>query len=326
MIQVKHLSHQYQGRPALKDVSFEVPTGEILGLLGPNGAGKTTILQSLTGLLVPDAGEITLQGKSLRSARSEAQAHVGYLPHHPPLYAHLTLLQHLQFVCRLRHLSKSQGSEAIEKVSAACDLSAFLDRYPRHLSRGLCQRAGLAMALIHNPAILILDEPTTGLDPAQIYATRETLRALKGQHTLVLSSHVLSEVESLCDQILMLNQGEVVAQGPPQELIGAYSTQFQVRLRQQPQALQAVSLTQLVQNLQALDCLQDLYILQNASESCRLQLRVHPWDEHTTPAPQSPLIQAIFQAQWEVLSWTPMGLASLEHLFLAQTQAQEDRP
>ncbi len=320
MIQVKHLSHQYQGHTALNAVSFTVAQGEIMGLIGANGAGKTTILESLAGLLVPDAGEITLQGIDLRTQTQAAQAQLGYLPHQPPLYGHLNVLEHLQFICRLRHLPKATWSEAIEKVVHTSELASVLKRYPHHLSRGLCQRVGLAMALIHKPAILILDEPTTGLDPAQIYATRETLRALKGQHTLILSSHALPEVEALCDQVLMLHQGEVLAQGAPQDLSASQSTRFRVRLRQCPTAASAASSAQVLHTLKALDCVQALHPLQSSKSTCTLRLELKATEQATAPAPQSQIIQAIFQAEWELLAWVPEGLASLEHVFLERMQ------
>lgn len=321
MIAVKQLSHKYQGHTALNQVSFTVPSGEILGLIGPNGAGKTTILESLAGLLVPDAGEITLQGIDLRTQPQAAQAQLGYLPHQPPLYSHLNVLEHLQLICRLRHLPKSTWPAAIENVVQSSDLSSVLKRYPHHLSRGLCQRVGLAMAMIHQPAILILDEPTTGLDPAQIYATRETLRALKGKHTLVLSSHVLSEVEALCDQVLILHQGESLAQGSPQDLSRSQSTCFRVRLRQCPTAATAASLAQIQKKLAALDCVQDIQTLQSTADTCTLRLEVKAAEQPTAQAPQSQVIQAVFNAHWEVLAWVPEGLASLEHVFLERIQS-----
>lgn len=334
MISVKHLSHAYDLHPALQSVSFEVPKGQILGLLGPNGAGKTTTLQALTGLLIPDQGELTVAGINMRQQPLLAQQHMGYLPDQPPLYGHLSAREHLRLICRLRGLPKPRWSAAIDAVVERCQLQDRLKQYPHQLSRGYCQRLGLAMTLIHEPEVLILDEPTTGLDPQQIHATRETLRALKGEHTLVLSSHLLAEVEAICDQVVILNQGRVVAQGHPQHLMSAQSPSFRLRLRPSPLASAQPAAPEALHEALAAESLgaPEVTLLSPGpltADAKTLGLRLR-FADATLLAPssdqtaiQTRLIQTILALDWEVLELTAESTASLESVFLAMVEPVE---
>ena len=172
MLKVENVGHTYGQHTAVTQLCFTVASGQVLGLLGPNGAGKTTTLKMLTGLLTPTHGRVLVQGFDMVTERLQAQSHVGYLPETPPFYPHLTVQDHLRFVARLRHLPKAQQAQKIALVAERCHLDAVLQQYPGRLSRGYRQRLGFAMALVHEPAVLILDEPTTGIDPSQIQATR----------------------------------------------------------------------------------------------------------------------------------------------------------
>jgi ABC-2 type transport system ATP-binding protein len=218
MIEAAGLSKSYGTLAAVQDVSFTVGGGEIVGLLGPNGAGKTTIMKILTCSLFPTRGTARVNGHDVLDEPLEVKRSVGYLPENAPLYPDLTVREYLSFIAEARGLPRSGAAAAIQKVSDECGLGAVLHRRIEELSKGYRQRTGLAQALIHDPRILILDEPTTGLDPHQIVEIRELIRRLGTEKTVILSSHILQEVEATCQRVLILNGGRIVAQGSREEI------------------------------------------------------------------------------------------------------------
>jgi ABC-2 type transport system ATP-binding protein len=218
VIEAVSLTKRYGTREAVHDVSFAVGAGEIVGLLGPNGAGKTTIMKILTCSLFPTQGTARVDGHDVLDDPLKVKASVGYLPENAPLYPDLTVQEYLGFVAQARGLGKANRAEAIDRVCTACGLSAVMHRGIGELSKGYRQRAGLAQAMVHDPRILILDEPTTGLDPHQIVEIRDLIRSLGREKTVILSSHILQEVEATCQRVLILNEGKIVAQGTREEM------------------------------------------------------------------------------------------------------------
>jgi ABC-2 type transport system ATP-binding protein len=211
MIQVESLSKDYAGRQAIRDVTFNVAKGEILGFLGPNGAGKTTTMRILTGYLPPSGGRASIAGFDVTAESLEARRHIGYLPESTPLYRELTIRDYLDFTARLRGVPGARRKAKVDLAVEKLNLGAYVDRPISSLSKGYRQRVGIAQAVLHEPDVMILDEPTEGLDPRQRNETRQLIRDLGKEHTVVLSTHILPEVEATCDRVVIINAGTVVA-------------------------------------------------------------------------------------------------------------------
>ena len=218
MIEVSHLTKQYGNHLAVDDVSFTVADGQICGLLGPNGAGKSTIMNILTGYLSATSGQVTVAGHPLPEEADAAKACVGYLPEQPPLYPEMTVQEYLTFAAELKGVKKAERKEQVCRAARRTGLEAVLPRLIRSLSKGYKQRVGIAQALLSSPRLIILDEPTVGLDPAQVIEIRKLIRELGRAHTVILSSHILSEVQAVCQQILILSKGHLAAAGSLEEL------------------------------------------------------------------------------------------------------------
>ena len=218
MIEVSHLTKQYGNHLAVDDVSFTVADGQICGLLGPNGAGKSTIMNILTGYLSATSGQVTVAGHPLPEEADAAKACVGYLPEQPPLYPEMTVQEYLDFAAELKGVKKAERKEQVCSAARRTGLEKVLPRLIRSLSKGYRQRVGIAQALLGSPKLIILDEPTVGLDPAQVIEIRKLIRELGQAHTVILSSHILSEVQAVCQQVLILSKGRLAASGSLQEL------------------------------------------------------------------------------------------------------------
>ena len=218
MIEVSHLTKQYGNHLAVDDVSFTVADGQICGLLGPNGACKSTIMNILTGYLSATSGQVTVAGHPLPEEADAAKACVGYLPEQPPLYPEMTVQEYLTFAAELKGVKKAERKEQVCRAARRTGLEAVLPRLIRSLSKGYKQRVGIAQALLGSPRLIILDEPTVGLDPAQVIEIRKLIRELGRAHTVILSSHILSEVQAVCQQILILSKGHLAAAGSLEEL------------------------------------------------------------------------------------------------------------
>jgi ABC-2 type transport system ATP-binding protein len=218
VISVSQLTKLYGQVVAVDHVSFEVPKGQIVGFLGPNGAGKSTTLRMLTCYLAPTSGGATVNGLDIFHDSMKVRQTLGYLPESVPLYGEMRVEEYLDFRGRLRQMDRAARRKRIDYVLDRCWLTQARRRIVGHLSKGYRQRVGLADALLHNPAVLILDEPTVGLDPAQIRETRQLIKDLGGDHTLLLSTHILPEVEAVCDRAIVIAGGRIVAQGSPDEL------------------------------------------------------------------------------------------------------------
>ncbi len=217
-IYVKEITKTYGPQKALDNLSFEVKTGEILGFLGPNGAGKTTTMKAITCFITPNNGDITVGGYSILEKPDEVKKNIGYLPENNPLYLDMAVLDYLKFIGELQGVSKADLPQRIATMVQKCGLNDEKHKKIGELSKGYRQRVGLAQALIHDPEVLILDEPTTGLDPNQIIEIRELIKEIGKEKTVILSSHILAEVEATCDRVLIINKGKIVANGTPSEL------------------------------------------------------------------------------------------------------------
>ena len=218
MIEVQHLTKRYGPFTAVDDVSFSVGSGEILGFLGPNGAGKTTTMRVITGYMPASEGSVTVAGFDVFTAPIEAKKRTGYLPETPPLYPDMTVRDYLTFVARIKNVPSRDVRTRVDEVMKRTHVADMAARHCGKLSKGYRQRVGLAQALIHNPDVLVLDEPTAGLDPKQIIESRQLIKELGGSHTVVLSTHILPEVSQTCQRVVIINKGKVVAVDTPDNL------------------------------------------------------------------------------------------------------------
>jgi len=222
MIKVKDLTKYYNNFLALDKINFKISRGEIVGLLGPNGAGKTTTLRLLTGYLKPTSGSIEVKGYNIKDDYLKIKSIMGYLPESVPIYKNLMVYEYLTYVGAIRGIDKKQLLAKIRSVIDRCKIKDIIEKDIGDLSKGLLQRVGLASVLLHDPEVLILDEPTTGLDPNQILEIRDLIKEIGKKKTVILSSHILSEVEATCSRIIIINKGKIVADGTPTELKEKY--------------------------------------------------------------------------------------------------------
>jgi len=230
MINVQNLTKRYGDLTAIEDVTFNVGKGEILAFLGPNGAGKTTTMRILTCFMPATGGTATVAGYDIFEHPQEVKRHIGYLPESPPLYTELTVTEYLGFVSRIKGIERKDRAPALTRVLERCALTDVRHRLIGNLSRGYRQRVGLAQALIHNPEVLILDEPTTGLDPKQIIEMRQVIKDLAGQHTVILSTHILPEATAICQRVVIIHKGRIVAVDTPDTLSAQLRQSEKVRM------------------------------------------------------------------------------------------------
>lgn len=210
LIEARGLTRRYGPATAVSDLNLTLRKGEILGLLGPNGAGKSTTMKMLTGNLAPSAGEAFIKGLSLHDAPTEAKKHLGYLPEQPPVYPELTVNEYLRYCAGLHGINKKDRADAVEQAKRACSLNEVSNRLIGNLSKGFQQRVGLAQAIIHRPPVIVLDEPTVGLDPIQIREIRALIVELGKSHSVILSSHILPEIQAVCSRVMIINRGRAV--------------------------------------------------------------------------------------------------------------------
>jgi ABC-2 type transport system ATP-binding protein len=307
MIEVAGLTKRYGPTLAVSDVSFEVQKGEVLGFLGPNGAGKTTTMRVITGYLAPSEGRIRVAGYDVVDEPLEAKRRTGYLPETPPVYPDMTVTEYLAFVARIKGVGRREIKKRIDEVSEKCAVTDVQRRQIGKLSKGYRQRVGLAQALIHNPDVLILDEPTAGLDPKQIIETRELIKGLAGQHTVVLSTHILPEVSKTCQRVLVINTGKIVASGTPDELTHRLQGYETVLLTVEGPAAEIMDKLQRVIGVNVVEP-------REAADS-RVTFEVHAEKGRDVRAE---LARAVVESQWKLLELKTSGL-SLEDIFLKLT-------
>ena len=218
MIEVKNLVKKYGDHAAVNDLSFTVETGKVIGFLGPNGAGKSTTMNMITGYIAPTSGEVLINGINMSEEPEKAKKEIGYLPEIPPLYPDLRVREYLTFVAELKKVAKKERDTTVHKIMGRTGTLDVSERLIRNLSKGYKQRVGLAAAMMGNPDILILDEPTVGLDPKQIIEMRDLIRELSHHHTILLSSHIMQEISAVCDEIIIINEGQMIAKDTPENL------------------------------------------------------------------------------------------------------------
>lgn len=230
LISVNNLTRRYGDFCAVNNISFELAAGDILGFLGPNGAGKSTTMQMLTGNLAPTLGEISINGVDLLENPKAAKASLGYLPENPPLYKEMTVTEYLQFCGRLHRINKQALSNVCDSAIERCGLSNVRKRLIRNLSKGYQQRVGIAQAILHSPPVIILDEPTVGLDPIQILEIRQLIKTLGETHGIVLCTHILPEVQLVCNRVQIINQGELVYSADMADMLSRQTSRFEITL------------------------------------------------------------------------------------------------
>ncbi len=239
MIQVEHLVKKYGDHYAVNDISFTVEKGKVYGFLGPNGAGKSTAMNIITGYIAATSGRVLINGHDILEEPQEAKKCIGYLPELPPLYMEMTVEEYLMFAAAIKNVPKAERKEEVERAMQKTSVTHMRKRLCRNLSKGYKQRVGLSQALLGNPEVIILDEPSVGLDPMQIIEMRDLIRGLAGEHTVILSSHILSQVSETCDHILIISKGKIVAQDTPENLsrlVAEYET-VEMTLISEPQAV-----------------------------------------------------------------------------------------
>lgn len=302
-LSARNLTRRFGNQEVIRNVSLELKRGEVLGLLGHNGTGKTTTLQMLTGCLLPDGGEIEICGIDLLRQPTLAKAHLGYLPETPPLYRELSVNDYLIFAARLRGMKSAEVAEALTQTRQRCGLEAVSKKIIGTLSKGYQQRVGIAQAIIHNPAVIVLDEPTVGLDPSQIREIRSLIRELGNAHSVILSTHLLSEVQSVCDRVEIMQHGKLIY-GDTSARMQQYGrvSGFIISLRNPP----------------ALSELEGIPGISSVEQLSASQFRVlHMPDDN----PSGALLTLAEQQGWQLEQLTPLQ-ATLEEVFVKITDAE----
>ncbi len=297
LIKVEHLSRRYGNTLAVNQLSFEVKRGEVLGFLGPNGAGKSTTMQMITGNLAPTSGAVTINGIDMLENPKEAKRVLGFLPEQPPLYRELTVDEYLSYCARLNRIEKPKIAAAVEYAKERCGLTHMSQRLINNLSKGYQQRVGIAQAIIHSPDVVILDEPTVGLDPIQIREIRQLIRDIGTEHSVILSTHILPEVQATCDRVQIINKGELVLSDSIDGLTQRMqSSSLVVALRQQADT-DALSAIEGVTSVEAL-------------EGGRLRVSHTPQSN-----PAEMIVEKAVASGWGLYELTPERL-SLEDVFV----------
>ena len=305
MIEIKNLVKRYGSRYAVDHLSFTVGDGQVFGFLGPNGAGKSTTMNIMTGYLAATDGEVVIEGHNILDEPEEAKACIGYLPEQPPLYPDMTVTEYLEFVAQLKHISKDQRQEQLRRVLALTHLEDMELRLIRNLSKGYRQRVGLAQAILGFPKIIILDEPTVGLDPKQVVEIRELIRHLAKEHTVILSSHILSEIRAVCDRVLIIRKGKFVVCDTPEALEEKLSANGELELEIRGTAGQAREV------LDAVSGISSCTVLEQGADTARLSVKT---DRDVREA----VFFAFAKAQLPLLEFKP-HMATLEEVFLDLT-------
>jgi ABC-2 type transport system ATP-binding protein len=307
MIEVENLTKRYGPTLAVSEVSFSVQKGEVLGFLGPNGAGKTTTMRVITGFLPPTQGKVRVAGYDVAEEPLEAKRRTGYLPEAPPVYPDMVVDEYLAFVARIKGVPRREIKTRLDEVTEKCAVTDVRRRQIGKLSKGFRQRVGLAQALIHKPEVLVLDEPTAGLDPKQIIETRELIKGLAGQHTVILSTHILPEASKSCQRVVVINAGKIVAVGTPGELTRRLQGYETVLVTVEGPAAEIIDKFQRVAGV-------NLVEPRDSSDS-RVTLEVHSEKEKDVRAE---LARAVVESGWKLYELRTSGM-SLEEIFLKLT-------
>ena len=312
MIEVQNVTKRYGPFTAVNDVSFRVESGQILGFLGPNGAGKTTTMRILTGCIPATEGRAAIAGYDVFEQPVEAKRRTGYLPETPPLYPDMTVREYLSFAARINGISSAARRERVSSAMARTSVEDVADKHCGKLSKGYRQRVGLAQAILHNPDVLILDEPTAGLDPKQIIETRELIKTLAGDHTIILSTHILPEVAQTCQSVVIINRGRVVAVDTPDNLTGRLRGSETIRV--ELDSLDADPTAALA----AIEGITNVTVTQSTARS-----RIVDVQSDRGADVRRQLASTIVTNGWGLLELRPLRM-SLEDIFLELTTTEED--
>ena len=313
MIEVQHVTKRYGPVTAVDDVSFRVDSGQILGFLGPNGAGKTTTMRILTGCTSATEGQALVAGYDVFEEPVEAKRRTGYLPETPPLYLDMTVREYLTFAARINGIRSAARRERVAAAMARTSVEDVADRHCGKLSKGYRQRVGLAQAILHNPDVLILDEPTAGLDPKQIIETRELIKELAGDHTIILSTHILPEVAQTCERVVIIDKGRVVAVDTPDNLTGRLRGSETIRVAIDPLGADPAPAVESLAGVTS--------VTAAGSDSNSVVLEVQ-CDQGADVARE--LARTVVSNGWGLLELTPLRM-SLEDIFLELTTSEDAR-
>lgn len=311
MIQVENLVKKYGNHIAVDDLSFTVEEGQIYGFLGPNGAGKTTTMNIMTGYIAASSGTVTIDGYDILKEPVKAKQRIGYLPELPPLYTDMTVWEYLMFVAELKKIPKKERIDHVEEILGKMQLDDVEARLIKNLSKGYRQRVGLAQALIGYPKVIILDEPMVGLDPKQIIEMRDLIRGLAQEHTVILSSHILSEISAVCDHIMIISKGRLVASGSPEELQKMMQVKVELEVTVLGKTEQAEEVLKEMEQIEA-------YSFEEAEEENSIKIRITTKDNLDI---RKELSVALSGAGLPILSMNRLE-KSLEDIFLELTDVQ----
>ncbi len=311
MIELCNVTKRYGAVEAVSGLSFSAPDGQIVGLLGQNGAGKTTTLNMLTGYFPPTSGEVRVDGMDMLQDPRACKRHIGYLPEKPPLYDEMTVTAYLKFVCELREVKREAIAQHVQHITATCGLTEVAGRLVGHLSKGYRQRVGIAQALCGDPDVLVLDEPTVGLDPKQVREIRELIRQLGKTHTVIFSSHLLPEIQQLCDRVVILHKGKLVRKAPMSELTGGDGETLRLR------ATIAMKERLLVPALNSLECVRRVKVLPTPNADYTV-LELECVKETERGIAQAQLFRLLAGLDAPLMQLTPVR-DTLEEVFLRAT-------
>ena len=313
MIEVNGVTKYFGNFPAITDINFRVEQGEVVGFLGPNGAGKSTTMKIITGFLPPTSGAASVAGYDIVNESLEARRHIGYLPETVPLYTEMTVREYLDYMGRLRGMTSDRVRARIDDVIEICHLEDYYTSIIGKLSKGFRQRLGIAQAILHEPDVLVLDEPTIGIDPIQVVETRQLIKDLGGDHTLIVSTHILPEVSQLCERVIVINEGEIVATDDPENLakrlLGRERVDLQIRGPQQ----------EVIVALEDVEGVQDVRRI-NIERGVIPQYRV---ESESGMEIRAALAQKVIESGWELHRLEAVTM-SLEEIFLKLTTEDEE--
>ena len=312
MIELKNITKYYGDFPAVTNISFKIEKGEIVGLLGPNGAGKSTTMKMITGFMPPTSGELSVGGNDIVSQSIEARRRIGYLPETVPLYTDMTVYSYIEYMGLLRGLNKKNIKSKVDNVIEICKLEDYRNSLISKLSKGFRQRVGISQAIIHEPEVLVLDEPTIGIDPNQVVETRQLIKNLSGEHTLILSSHILPEVSSICERVLIIHEGEIAASDTIENLSSLMSGKNKVEadIIGSPQAI--------VAELEKINGVKSVQFSINKSSN---EFSTFSIESEINSDIRSEISKIIINNDWGLIRLQSMGM-SLEDIFLQITTSE----
>ncbi|KIR03325.1 ABC-type multidrug transport system, ATPase component [Lachnospiraceae bacterium TWA4] len=313
MIEVVNLTKRYGNHLAVNELSFNIEEGQIYGFLGPNGAGKTTTMNIMTGYLAPSEGTVRINGYDILEDPEEARKCIGYLPEQPPLYLDMTVLEYIKFVAGLKKLPKSERKSMIDEAINVCKLEEVKNRVIKNLSKGYKQRVGLAQAIVGLPPVIILDEPTVGLDPLQIIEIRDMIKSLGKNHTVILSSHILSEISAICDHVMIISHGKLVASDTPENLLALMKKEKTLNLtvKGSKESIEGV--------LRSLEFVTDIQFMDSEEKACQSLVITYEGKEDI----REELFYALSNAALPIYKLLP-PVHSLEDVFIELTENKEE--